>query len=268
MPENGNQGRFGILDEVIRHADAAGIFLDVDGVLAPIRPRPDETFVPETTREIVRRLTEHYSLVAAVSGRAAPDAAGLLGLDDVLVVGNHGMELLLAGEHDYLLPPEVIERVQEATAALELNPELKALEVRIENKTASVALHTRGVPDEHRAWHAVLEAAQQQAEERDLVMLPGRKVVDLRPAGINKGTAVLRLFQQRQLQAALYIGDDRTDVDAFRTLEALRSSSEAFTVNVAVTSDESPEELLQWADLEISFDEVPELLAHLSDARG
>ncbi|HZJ02480.1 MAG TPA: trehalose-phosphatase, partial [Thermoleophilia bacterium] len=263
---NGGLHRFDVLDQVIGRAASAGIFLDVDGVLAPIRPRPDETFVPEATRDLVRRLTERYRLVAAVSGRAAPDAAGLLGLDEVLVVGNHGMELLLAGEHDYLLPPDVIERVQEATAALELNSELRALGVRIENKTASVALHTRGVADEPRAWRAVLEAAQLQAEERDLVMLTGRKVVDLRPADINKGTAVRRLFAERQLRAAVYIGDDRTDIDAFRALEALRSSSEAYTVNVAVVSDESPEDLLQWADLEIAFDEVPELLAHLNDA--
>ncbi len=264
---NGGPHRFGVLDQVIGRAAAAGIFLDVDGVLAPIRPRPDETFVPEATRELVRRLTEHYRLVAAVSGRAAPDAAGLLGLDEVLVVGNHGMELLLAGEHDYLVPPEVIDRVQEATAALELNPELRALGVRIENKTASVALHTRGVPDEPRAWRAVLEAAQLQAEERDLIMLPGRKVVDLRPTGINKGTAVRRLFEDRQLRAAVYIGDDRTDIDAFRALEALRSSANAYTVSVAVVSDESPEDLIQWADLEITFDEVPELLTYLAGAR-
>ena len=106
-----------------------------------------------------------------------------------------------------------------------------------------------------------------QAEERDLIMLSGRKVVDLRPAGINKGTAVRRLFEDRQLRAAVYIGDDRTDIDAFRALEALRSSSEAYTVSVAVVSDESPEDLLQWADSQITFDEVPDLLTYLADAR-
>ena len=73
----------------------------------------------------------------------------------------------------------------------------------------------------------------------------GRKVLELRPpVGAHKGTAVAHLLGERGLERALYAGDDTTDLDAFKALQALEVG-----VAVAVASAEGPEELREAADL-------------------
>ncbi|MDQ2967235.1 MAG: trehalose-phosphatase, partial [Actinomycetota bacterium] len=71
----------------------AALFLDVDGVLAPIVPRPEDARVPDETREELRRLNERYALVACISGRAGADAQRIVGIAELVYVGNHGLEL-------------------------------------------------------------------------------------------------------------------------------------------------------------------------------
>ena len=71
----------------------AAIFLDVDGVLAPIVPRPEDARVPDDTRVELRRLHERYALVACVSGRSGPDARRVVDVPELIYVGNHGLEL-------------------------------------------------------------------------------------------------------------------------------------------------------------------------------
>src|SRR5947207_15663948 len=71
----------------------AALFLDVDGVLAPIVPRPEDARVPEATRSELRRLAGRYALVACVSGRAGADARAIVGVPALTYVGNHGLDL-------------------------------------------------------------------------------------------------------------------------------------------------------------------------------
>jgi len=71
----------------------AALFLDVDGVLAPIVPKPEDAHVPDETREELRRLNERYALVACISGRAGADAQRIVGIPELVYVGNHGLEL-------------------------------------------------------------------------------------------------------------------------------------------------------------------------------
>src|SRR5918997_484922 len=72
----------------------AAILTDIDGVLAPIVPTPDMSEVPEELRELLRRLSGKYRVVAGVSGRAAEDALRLVGLEEIAYYGNHGFEIL------------------------------------------------------------------------------------------------------------------------------------------------------------------------------
>jgi len=71
----------------------AGVFLDVDGVLAPIVARPEDASVPEATRAELRRLSGRYALVACISGRAGDDARRVVGVPQLVYIGNHGLEL-------------------------------------------------------------------------------------------------------------------------------------------------------------------------------
>src|SRR5215216_7065007 len=82
-----------LLDRLRAEPRAAAIVLDVDGVLAPIVARPEDSLVPEETREALRDLVARYGLVAAVSGRTTADASRLIDVSGVQVAGTHGLEL-------------------------------------------------------------------------------------------------------------------------------------------------------------------------------
>jgi trehalose 6-phosphate phosphatase len=216
--------------------ERAGIFLDVDGTLAPIVERAEDASVPEPTRALLRRLADRYAIVAAVSGRAAEDARRLVGLDQLWYAGSHGADLLEPGaESASVLPAfaEWTDRVHEFAAR---HGDVGA---RVEDKGPIVAFHWRGVDDEE----AVRERLERVAQEADgFVTHWGRKVLEIRPpVPVHKGQAIEELIRRSGVRVALYAGDDRTDLDAF---DALGDG-----VRVGVRSDEGPPEIVERADL-------------------
>jgi trehalose 6-phosphate phosphatase len=218
-----------LLDRFAEDPGQAALFLDVDGVLAPIVPRPEDARVPEETRAELRRLNERYALVACISGRASVEAQRIVGISDLVYVGNHGLEL--DGE-----AAGWGERLQQFLADVAWPA--------TENKQLTASLHYRGSQDE-RAARAALEDVKTRAELAGFVARFGRKVLEvLPPLDLNKGTAVRHLLAERNLRRALYAGDDTTDLDGFRALEGLE-----LAVRVAVSSDEGPRELREAADI-------------------
>jgi trehalose 6-phosphate phosphatase len=223
-------------DELLRRLAAAperaALLLDVDGVLAPIVPVPADAAVPPETRAELERLQARYALVACVSGRAGEDARRVVGLDGLVVVGEHGLEL----------DPEAPAwrgRLEGLLAGLEWGD--------LERKPLTATLHYRRHPRPNEALRE-LEAIAERARAAGLVPRFGRKVLELRPPlAANTGTAVAHLLAQRGLRRALYAGDDTTDLDAFRALEALELG-----VRVAVASAEGPPELREAADVVVA----------------
>jgi trehalose 6-phosphate phosphatase len=219
----------------------AALFLDVDGVLAPIVPRPEDASVPDETREELRRLNERYALVACISGRAGADAQRIVGVPNLVYVGNHGLEL--DGE-----AAGWGERLQQFLADVAWPA--------TENKQLTASLHYRGSQDEGAA-RAALEDIKTRAEHEGFVARFGRKVLELLPPlDVHKGTAVRHLLAELSLRRALYAGDDTTDLDGFRALDGLDVS-----VRIAVASEEGPAELREAADLTVAGPQ--ELLAVL-----
>jgi trehalose 6-phosphate phosphatase len=221
----------------------AAVLLDVDGTLAPIVARPELAAVPEETRAEVARLAARYALVACVSGRTGEDAARLVGVDSVVYVGVHGLELA----------PEAA-RWREVLRPFGTEPW-----PWLEDKGLTVAFHWREAPDEIAAENALRDVAA-RAEVAGLEARWGRKVLELRPpVEADKGTAVQALLAERGIGRALYAGDDTTDLDAFRGLEGLE-----LAIRVAVASAEGPKELREAADLVVTSPaELLELLRTL-----
>src|SRR5438067_3137773 len=116
--------------------ERAAVLLDVDGALAPIVPRPEDARVPPETQTELRRLHARYALVACISGRSGEDARRIVGVDELVFVGNHGLELE---------PDAVVwgERLHAFLATVDW-PEL-------EDKRLSAALHYRNARDEAAA---------------------------------------------------------------------------------------------------------------------
>ena len=241
------------LEPLRRRRDASALLFDVDGTLAPIVPRAEDARVPDDVREWLAELARAYALVGCVSGRRAVDARRVVGLDGISYIGNHGYELLTPGAPEPVANAAAATRAGRPaafTAALDWS-RLAELGVRAEDKGPIQALHWRGAPDEAAAQER-LEAIAVDAQVQGLVTHWGRKVLELRPvAGVDKGTAVHALLAERApLAAALYAGDDRTDLDAFRALRALQRSGRLDTaLCVGVASDEGPAEIRDQADL-------------------
>ena len=183
---------------------------------------------PETQAEL-RRLHIRYALVACISGRTGVDAKRVVGVPELVYVGNHGLEL----------EPEATEwgdRLQRFLAEIDWP--------RTESKTLSASLHYRGVADEGAA-RAALAEVKKRAEDLGFVARFGRKVLELLPPlEVDKGTAVRQLLASHQLRRGLYAGDDTTDLDAFRALDGLEVA-----LRVAVASAEGPLELIERADV-------------------
>lgn len=235
-----------LLEHLTAAPAQAALFLDFDGVLAPIVARPEDAYPPEETRDELRRLGERYALVAIVSGRAGDDVRARVDVDGIVYVGSHGLELdRQAGRWRQQI-------VDFASAAPWPQHD-------IELKGLSVAFHFRDAPDEAAAV-VELEAIAESAREDGLAARFGRKVLEvLPPVGSNKGTAVRHLLEGAGLSRALVAGDDTTDLDAFRAVEELEHR-----VRVAVLSDESPTLLGEHAELVLgSTEEFLELLKSL-----
>jgi trehalose 6-phosphate phosphatase len=223
--------------------EGAGVLLDVDGTLAPIVDRPGDARVPEDTRATLHDLAGRYALVACVSGRTEDDARQVVGVDELVYVGEHGMGLDRRADE---WTDEIDQLVEESGW-------------KPERKRYSASFHFRTAPDEAQAV-ASLRTVERKAVELGLRPRWGRKVLEvLPPVAANKGTAVRTLLAGRGLRRALYAGDDSTDLEAFRGLDGLD-----LAVRVAVVSDEGPSALGRAADVIVGgTTELAELLRQL-----
>jgi trehalose 6-phosphate phosphatase len=235
-----------LLEHVTAAPEEAAIFLDFDGVLAPIVTRPEDAYPPAETRAELARLAGRYALVAVVSGRAGEDVRGRVAVDGIVYVGSHGLELDPQADRWRL-------RIADFAGAAPWAPS------EIELKGLSVAFHYRDRADEQAAVRELEELAE-RAREDGLVARFGRKVLEvLPPVGSHKGTAVRHLLDGAGLGRALVAGDDVTDLDAFLAVEELEHR-----IRVAVLADESPSLLADHAELVLgSTAEFLELLRRL-----
>lgn len=208
--------------------ERGAVLLDVDGTLAPIVDRPEDARVPDETRRELARLAGRYALVACVSGRTGDEVERMVDVPGVAVVGEHGLEL----------EPEA------ATWADRIATFASGVDWPAERKRLSVSFHFRRADDEAAA-RAYLTHVADSAEAEGFVPRWGRMVLEVRPpVEAHKGTAVRALVTRAGVRRALYAGDDRTDLDAFRGLEGLEVG-----LRVAVDSPEAPTELLAAADV-------------------
>ncbi|MQA73349.1 MAG: trehalose-phosphatase [Solirubrobacterales bacterium] len=241
-----------LIEPLRAHPERAAVLCDVDGTLAPITARPDQTLVPAPVRQALARIADRYRLVACVSGRPAATARALVGLDGIVYLGNHGLETLGAGAGEPELAPAATAaagRARELVESLDA-ARLATVGLRLEDKGPIQALHWRGAES---LAAAELEAREVAALAQASGLEPhwGRRVLELRPpTGIDKGTSVERLVAGAGVDSALYGGDDLTDLDAFTGLDRLLAAGRLLhAVRVGVGSPEGPAALVERCDL-------------------
>jgi trehalose 6-phosphate phosphatase len=204
-----------LLDALDRLRDRRPLLVasDYDGVLAPLVDDPSAAAPLPGVADVLARLAAQPDVtVAMVSGRGVDDLRTTSGFGGPLRwIGSHGAEFDgplggdLADRRDALR--EQLGPVVAGTAG-----------ARLEVKPAGVAVHVREVAD--RAAGAALLERVHTLVDPSLTKKPGKDVLELAIVDADKGTALRRLRTELGAAAAVYLGDDRTDEDGFRALDA------------------------------------------------
>ena len=233
----------------------AAVLLDIDGTLAPIVRHAADAHVPEATRTLLieiagplprRRLRERPPCDHRPPDRRDRDdrLRGQPRRGAAATPRDHGPRWTRSSRSG--------PRACDAFARRVYTPEHQRLRVRSEDKGTIAAFHWRGAPDEEAAAEAVRRspsAPQRRASRCTGVARCSRCARRWRST---RGSGSPACCATRPVNAALYVGDDTTDLDAFRGLRALVESGElASAVCVAVSSDEAPPELAREADLTV-----------------
>ncbi|MBX9643643.1 MAG: trehalose-phosphatase [Novosphingobium sp.] len=190
----------------------ACLFLDFDGTLVEIAPSPHEVVVGNGLRQLLARLQEKLDgRLAILSGRDAAQIRTMLEMPQLVVAGSHGLEVLWADGGGLTFDrPEALDAV-----LAEMREFAKDWTgVVVEAKPLGVALHYRKEPLAEQSCH---ELGQVLALEYGLKLQPGRKVIELRSHGADKGTALRLMMNSPEFAGyrPVCLGDDHTDESAF-----------------------------------------------------
>ncbi|MGN6723261.1 MAG: trehalose-phosphatase [Marmoricola sp.] len=239
--------------EVVAAAQGALIGLDYDGTLAPIVDDPREAGIHPEMPAILEELCAVAQTVAIVTGRPARQAVTLGRFDEIadacpnlMILGQYGNETWASTDRRVIspAPPHGV-----AGFLLDLPAVLRqlGLDPWIEGKGIAIAVHTRQLPDPAEAYHQLLPVLGNLARRHDLVLEPGRFVIEARARGMDKGIALRKLVNATSPSAVMFAGDDLGDLQAFAELRALRDEGIA-TLQVCSGSPEEPR-LAEAADL-------------------
>ena len=209
------------IQEIGRRGERLAVFLDYDGTLAPIVSHPEDASLSDSMRQTLRSLAARLP-VAILSGRDLHDVRGRVLVDGIVYAGSHGFDIMGAGGLRRQLGDAYLPVLD--SAENELREALDDIAgAQLERKHFSVAAHYRNV-NENDAGKVAAAVEGVAARHRELRRIDGKKVYELLPdIDWNKGKAVLWLLETLELERGnavpIFIGDDRTDEDAFRALE-------------------------------------------------
>jgi trehalose-phosphatase len=208
--------------ERIKAEKSVLLFLDYDGTLVPIKRSPELAVLHPVRRRMLQSLSEKIFL-CIVSGRSLPEIKKLVGIDNIAYIGNHGMEIYLAGKQ-WIHPgvralrpilKDVLQRVRLKTKDFQ--------GVIIEDKGMTGSIHYRLLtPD---MWNTLKRVVHEEIGLSNPILriAEGKKVFEIRPRmDWDKGKGVMELIRRLNLKETplqIYIGDDKTDEDAFRVFD-------------------------------------------------
>jgi len=254
-------------------ADAV-VALDFDGTLSPIVDDPTKAHIHPDAGDVLADLAEKVKAIAVVTGRPARQVLDLGGLEEVGdALAEHGKELFVFGQYGNERwsssrrsivgprPPAGL-----ATFLRELPRALRtadAADAYVEDKGLAVAVHTRRLPEPEAAFDRLLPLLRDLADAHDLVLEPGKQVIEVRSGGMDKGLVVDKLVDDLHARAVLFAGDDLGDVEAFESVAAWAKDGLTTLLVCSASTEESA--LVPLSDVVVHGpDGVLELLRRLT----
>lgn len=198
------------------------LFLDYDGTLVPIKKRPELAQLPVKNRLLLQNLSYRPNIrVAIISGRQLSDIKSLVGIPKFIYIGNHGYEIDLYGKRTIQKAAKrfvpVLKKIKAALAGIQ-----KIKGAIIDDKKYTLSIHFRQVRTSKTRSFQQLFFRAIRPWRKHIKLTSGKKVFEIRPPGDwNKGRAAKWVIKKLNLKKCLpiYIGDDKTDEDAFMALK-------------------------------------------------
>jgi trehalose 6-phosphate phosphatase len=201
------------------------IFLDYDGTLSPIVPRPEDAIISNEMKETLQQLASLFT-VAIVTGRDKEDVENLVGLDELVYAGSHGY--IISGPNGLFMEhadsKKIIPKLDEIEKELkkELNERTKG--TQLDRKRYAIGVHFRNArPEDEPVVHEIVN--KMISRHKGFKTGEGKKILEIKPdLDWHKGKAVewilkaLKLSDRNNIMP-VFIGDDITDEDAFKTLQ-------------------------------------------------
>lgn len=253
------------LESLRNNPEVTGIFSDLDGTLSKIVPTPDKAVISEGMRNAIKGLVRKYSVVGIVSGRDSDDAKRIVGIKDIIYVGNHGLEWIEGDKQE--IAPEANKFIALAgELEKQIRNALNGFNLLIEKKKLGIAIHYRLEEDKGGAQEHINKILEPLLSKYPLKKAEGRFVIELKPdIPANKGIAITTIALKKGIKKGMYLGDDMTDLDAFRALKKLRNEEDFEFVLIGVVSTEGPAKIAKEADYVVkNVDQVEELLEWMS----
>ena len=200
----------------------AAFLLDFDGTLVDIAPTPESVVVSPGLPAVLVALRDRCGgALAVVSGRPIAQIDHFIPGIPYAVAGEHGIAVRHAPDQPVVravLPELPAHWLAEAERIVAGHPGAS-----VERKQTGLVLHFRGAPDAGPALRTEAEALLAQDPQRRFHLQTAKMAWELKPGGIDKGTAVGQLMQQPPFagRIPIFIGDDVTDEDGIRGAEAL-----------------------------------------------
>ncbi len=220
---------------------SALLAVDFDGTLAPIVARPEDALPVDGAREVLAALAGKLGGVAIVSGRAAVDVvrlADVTSIPGLRVLGHYGLQQWRDGA---VSSPDPAPGVAIARARLRDVLEGADAGVRVEDKQHSLAVHTRGASHPEIELAGLAPALEALADACGLEAVAGRYVIELRPPGTDKGSALRGVVAEIGARVLIYIGDDLGDLPAYDAIDALRADGAIAALTVASVDPGDPD---------------------------
>jgi len=262
------EGRAG-LEALLARPRRALIATDFDGTLAPIVADPRAARALPGAVPALRRLAKAVGTLAVITGRPAAEAVeagGLAAVPGLIVLGHYGGQRWQDGQLTGPASPPAVQAAREALPGV-LRAAGAADGTWVEDKADALAVHTRRTADPDAALDALRGPLVDLAARLGLAAQPGRMVIELRPPGVDKGTALAALARERAADPVVFCGDDLGDLPAFAAVRALRADG-IQGCTVASASAESPQ-VADAADLVVDGpDGIVALLAAIADDLG
>lgn len=217
----------------VKEAKRVALMFDFDGVLAPLVPDYRDATVSPHTKMLLRALARVFS-VAVISGRELGDVEKRVGISNIFYGGNHGLEWKI-GKRTFhaplpAAPRKALQKVRKEIS--KLTKEFPGL--FLEDKKLTISVHYRTVDPRLQAIvvKELETIVKPSIKSGALRIVGGHKVLNIRPATkLHKGTVALRMLKSVRGALPIFIGDDVTDEDAFRSL------SKGITIRVGNTKE-------------------------------